>query len=460
MAEPASRMFMNPGVARWVRTDLIDDNELQLNGPEHEAARETPSLNQGAPKQNHFPTSPNFPSDDEPAQPDTIKLQPPPPTARPKRSVITQGKIRLGLAECSWSTEEELAFCARKRRNKIKSQGMKVEVPVEASVPGHPSLEAGYSHTRSNQSESNVNCRYIVVGIMGNEESIPREILLPILTHEDLFKQIRKAERELRSPFRRLLSLKRVGGFGVYRCHPSHDYHSRPRSDDETRRCVVELYRNYRSEQRHYQDRWMDWIHKNFNNDSINPEDGKYALQLLLRWSPLKLIIWSSIPIIFSSAIGLWYMINPHRGEDYVAIVQTAWTIASYIVTTAARKYDVVLDLPMTYLMNSCACYYCFHYPIWRYLRPLVFVSFSPVESSLALTLRSSALLWPTLILAHLSLMLDSCASDRVFPCPRWLVLSQHASLVPPRGPRSSLPFPFPVSVTWSYGGLWLLRSA
>jgi cytochrome b subunit of formate dehydrogenase len=93
-----------------------------------------------------------------------------------------------------------------------------------------------------------------------------------------------------------------------------------------------------------YQDRWMDWIHQNFNNNSTNPEDGKYALQLLLRWSPLKLVIWSSIPIIFSLAIGLWYMISPHPGEDYVAVVQTAWTIASYIITTAAGKRDVKLD--------------------------------------------------------------------------------------------------------------------
>jgi hypothetical protein len=37
-------------------------------------------------------------------------------------------------------------------------------------------------------------------------------------------------------------------------------------------------------------------------------------------------------------------MASPHPGEDYVAVVQTAWTIASYIVTIAAGKHDVVLD--------------------------------------------------------------------------------------------------------------------
>jgi hypothetical protein len=180
---------------------------------------------------------------------------------------------------------------------------------------------------------------------MGNETSIPHETLLPVTKDKGLFQQIRKAERELRSPVRRLLSLKRVGGFGIYRCHPLEDYHSSPPIGDETTRCLVELFRNYRTEKRDYQDRWMNWIHENFNNNSVNPKDGKYALQLLLRWSPLKLVIWSSIPIILSLVVGLWYMINPHRGEDYVATVQTAWTIASYIVTTAARKYDIVLKV-------------------------------------------------------------------------------------------------------------------
>lgn len=38
-------------------------------------------------------------------------------------------------------------------------------------------------------------------------------------------------------------------------------------------------------------------------------------------------------------------MINPHPGEDYVAVVQTAWTIASYIVTTAAVVLAVVASI-------------------------------------------------------------------------------------------------------------------
>lgn len=152
----------------------------------------------------------------------------------------------------------------------------------------------------------------------------------------------------------------------MYRCHPEEGYHSTPNISHETTLCLVELYRNYRTEKKDHKNRWMDWIHENFNNDSNDPKEGGYTLQLLLQWSALKLIIWSSIPIIFSLVIGLWYMINPQPGEDYLAIVQTAWAIASYIVTTAARKYDVMLDLPMTNHTSSCACHCCFHYPIWR----------------------------------------------------------------------------------------------
>lgn len=244
-------------------------------------------------------------------------------------------KIRIMGAELSQSTVEELPFCARKSKTKTKSGGIDFGLAT-----------AGRTEV-SKCVESNIYCKYIVVGILGNERSIPHETLLPILTHEDLFKQIRKAERKLRSPFRRLLSLKRIGGFGLYRCHPSQDYHSKPDISHETTQCLVELYRNYRTEKRDYEDRWMDWIHTNFNNNSMDAKAGGYSLQLLLQWSPLKLIIWSSIPIIFSLVIGLWYMINPNPGEDYVAIVQTAWTIASYIVTTTARKYNVIVNSPM-----------------------------------------------------------------------------------------------------------------
>lgn len=94
-------------------------NEPQLNRPRHEAARQTPSSDQGAAHAEPPPEQPStFPGTDESAQPDTIKLQPPPPTARPKQSVTQSFNIKVGLAEYSRATEEELAFCARRRRTR------------------------------------------------------------------------------------------------------------------------------------------------------------------------------------------------------------------------------------------------------------------------------------------------------------------------------------------------------
>ncbi len=229
-------------------------------------SRQTPSSDQGSQAESPPEQASTFPGTDEPVQPDTIKLQPPLPTARPKRRTTQSIHIQLGFTEYAWSKEEELVFCARKRRNTlIRTQvgSRVVEVPA-LGIPdgvGPLSLEAGRSHAKSNQIERNVNRRYIVVGIIGNEESIPHGTLLPILTREDLFKQIRKAERKLRSPFRRLLSLKRIAGCGLYNCHPSNDYHSNPGLSDETTRCLAELYRKFRTEKRDYRDRWMDWIH-------------------------------------------------------------------------------------------------------------------------------------------------------------------------------------------------------
>lgn len=299
-----------------------------------------------------FQESPStVPDSDGSVQNETLKLQPPPLTKRPRRTRIHELSISVSRgpvqAGSSISTEEELSFCARKRRTTQQKSGAFVTVTgmhITAAVESS-SLEAGHLHPqftshveKAEGVEWNSNSRYIVVGIMGNEGSIPREILLPVVTDKDLFKQMHKAERKLRSLFRRLFSLKRVGGFGIYKCHPSQDYHSNPEISNETKRCLVELYRNYRTEKRDCNDRWNNWIHQNFNNSSLNPEEGVYALQLLLRWSPLKLVVWASVPTIFSLVIGLWYMISPHPGEDYVAVIQTGWTIASYIITTAARK--------------------------------------------------------------------------------------------------------------------------
>lgn len=61
--------------------------------------------------------------------------------------------------------------------------------------------------------------------------------------------------------------------------------------------------------------------------------EGRYSLRLMYDWSSYRLSTVVAIPILLSLAIGFWYM---HGGGDVV----TAWTIALYIVTAAAGKFE------------------------------------------------------------------------------------------------------------------------
>jgi hypothetical protein len=74
---------------------------------------------------------------------------------------------------------------------------------------------------------------------------------------------------------------------------------------------------------------WADWIHKNLNNGRNLPFDGKYSLQIILKWSPTRLATAVTIPLVLSFVIGMWYMLAKDDTGG-------AWTIASYIVTCGA----------------------------------------------------------------------------------------------------------------------------
>ncbi|KAL1877358.1 hypothetical protein VTK73DRAFT_8653 [Phialemonium thermophilum] len=181
-------------------------------------------------------------------------------------------------------------------------------------------------------------CRYIVVGTMGIDESVPHEVILPVRQrdNDDLFKQIRRAMRRVRAWHKRLMSLKKVSGFSLYECIPARRYHHVRELDGETRRAMAEFWKDFITLDEDYSDRWLNWVHKNFNNGSFDPEKGRYALQLVLRWSANKLIFWGAVPILLSLAVGFGYMFRPTTGEDFLTVVQTAWTISSYIITAAA----------------------------------------------------------------------------------------------------------------------------
>lgn len=178
---------------------------------------------------------------------------------------------------------------------------------------------------------------YVIVGFMG-DESVPHETLRRVMDKEGLFQQIRKAHRHLRNPFRRVLSLKEVSGFSIYECDPLKGYHREVDLDKETERALTELWRNYRGHKLDYEGRWLMWIHEHFNNGSKNPEMGRLTLEFKLRWSVYKVVFWGILPILLSLAIGFWYMYSDHGEVDDVAVAEAAWVIATYIITTSARK--------------------------------------------------------------------------------------------------------------------------
>ncbi|KAK4461527.1 hypothetical protein QBC42DRAFT_297642 [Cladorrhinum samala] len=178
---------------------------------------------------------------------------------------------------------------------------------------------------------------YVVVGIWNLKQSTPKEVILPLKTG-NIFKQIRKAESRLRPWWKAILSLKTVVGFGVYECLPHQGRHVLLPVDKRTQQILTELYREYNSAASvDYDDRWRRWIIDEMNLGSREPEEGKYALRLVLGWSAPKISFWTASPVVLSLVIAFWYSYKPRDpGADEVAIVQTAWTIASYIITAAA----------------------------------------------------------------------------------------------------------------------------
>jgi hypothetical protein len=200
----------------------------------------------------------------------------------------------------------------------------------------------------------------IVVGHIGREGIISEEIKRTVGKQPgDLFQQIRKAQRTLRPFPKRLLSLKTVAGFGIYECHPEQNRHSIPDIDRETERTLIHLFWDYQNSKYDYNNYWLRWI-----QSELNGRGNKYALRLILRWSVLKIVVWGITPILLSLAIGFWYMYKPHAADaDIFTIVQTAWTISSYIVTTAACEYLLLAGVSVKLISISGYRHYCRCYP-------------------------------------------------------------------------------------------------
>ncbi len=179
---------------------------------------------------------------------------------------------------------------------------------------------------------------YVMVGLFNPETGTVKERLVGIRGRKDLFKSIHKGANYLRPFFLRILSLKEIGGFSLYRCHPTEGYHTTVDLDSRTSLVLLQLFQEYSSSRYDFSARWKDWVFENLNCKSCNPVRGRYGLQLVLRWSTTKIVLYTSAPILLSLAVGLWYTLGHHAGADAYVVTQTAWTIASYIVTTAGGE--------------------------------------------------------------------------------------------------------------------------
>ncbi|ORY13636.1 hypothetical protein BCR34DRAFT_599802 [Clohesyomyces aquaticus] len=141
---------------------------------------------------------------------------------------------------------------------------------------------------------------YLVLGLLST--NIPKEELIRIESCTRLFKNLHAAESRLRPWYIRLLSLKSVSGFGLYEC-TNEGVHRHIHLDQRTQHLLAEMFRAYKTGRRDIDSRWLNFVHKELNNQACNsncnPSVRRYSLQLLLSWSALKLAIWGAYP--FSS---------------------------------------------------------------------------------------------------------------------------------------------------------------
>jgi hypothetical protein len=79
---------------------------------------------------------------------------------------------------------------------------------------------------------------------------------------------------------------------------------------------------------------WTTWI-----EESLNEEDDEhgFSIEIVLGWSPIRISIVVLTAVILSLAIGIWFQ---SRNPTDLVTVQTAWGIATYIVTAGTCEFS------------------------------------------------------------------------------------------------------------------------
>jgi len=207
---------------------------------------------------------------------------------------------------------------------------------------------------------------FVMVGKFYRGDSVPKERLLILSRPVNLFSHLFWTITKLRG-LEAFLSLKDVKRFGLYevfpllgsslnlvdtkQCYPISSTHKRIKLTDHEEQILIQLTKAYKSWQRHdnMNEKWMEWIHTNLN-DSCNktmtpyspfrfPEErsptSHLSLEIILGWSAIRISLVVLIPVILSLIIGIWFQ---SRNWTDLTTIQTAWTIASYIVTSGGRE--------------------------------------------------------------------------------------------------------------------------
>ncbi|KAI0545809.1 hypothetical protein F4679DRAFT_559867 [Xylaria curta] len=192
-----------------------------------------------------------------------------------------------------------------------------------------------------NERESDPNI--LAIGFYDSLDHEPSEVSVDITNRANLFWKLKWGTLRLRGLRTTFLSLKSVKSFRLYECCPNEGFHRRidlPADAAEDMRQLVKTYKLLYVPSL-VVSKWADWIAKNINEKN-------YALEIVFDWSPLRVSIALLAPLVLSLVIGLWF--NSRNWND-PAIIQTAWGIASYIVT-AASLFAALLAV-MTTLMNK-----------------------------------------------------------------------------------------------------------
>ncbi|KAF8241844.1 hypothetical protein K440DRAFT_208150 [Wilcoxina mikolae CBS 423.85] len=175
---------------------------------------------------------------------------------------------------------------------------------------GH--LQAGTSREKKHDKM----LQYIVVGVFRKDSNAPREVVVKLERNTSLSSALWRGMFRVRG-WRYFQSLKVVRGFGIYECDPNNGSHRRIPLDTRKQQIVNQIYYEYMMAVN--RDAWIEWIWDTITTRNL-------SIELILGWSVARISVVVSFPVILSFVIGMWYM--KATGD-----VQTAWTIASYVVT-------------------------------------------------------------------------------------------------------------------------------